>query len=117
MAKKSTVTLAVTVTGDGVNTTYNPVGTPIINLAAPAGGPIAAALSTGDNTLTVPAGASHLLIVPATDSVVVKKLKGVGGDTGFTIAPASPTLLGLPAAAVSVLLNASAGEVITIEWL
>lgn len=117
MAKKSSLSMTVTVAGDGVNTTYNPVGTPIVNLAAPAGGPLSVALTTGDNTLAVPAGAVALLVVPDPASVVVKKLKGVGGDTGFTIAPASPSLLGLPSSAVSVLLNASAGETITIEWL
>lgn len=117
MAKKSTVTLVVTVTGDGVNTTYNPVGTPIINLAAPAGGPLSVALSSGDNVLTPPAGAMGLLIVPPTNSVVVKKLKGVGGDTGVTIAPAAPMLLSLPSGGGAVTLNAGAGETIVIEWL
>lgn len=117
MAKKSVITLSVQVTGDGVNTTYTPVGMPLINVAAPAGGPIAVALTLGDNTLTVPAGAVAVLLVPPTNSVVVKTLKGVGGDTGVIIAPAAPTMLGLPSGATSILLNASAGETISVEWL
>lgn len=117
MAKKSTTTLSTTIAGDGISTTYTPPGAPIVNNTAPAGGPISVLLSTGDNTLTVPSGAVALLIVPPSDSVVVKKLKGVGGDTGVTIAPAAPTYLGLPASATEVLLNAASGETVTLEWL
>jgi hypothetical protein len=117
MAKKSTITLSTTTSGDGISTTYVPPGAPIVNNTAPAGGPIQVALSAGDNTLTVPSGATSLLIVPDAASVIVKTLKGIGGDTGFTIAPAAPTLLGLPAGATTVLLNASAGETVTVEWL
>lgn len=117
MAKKSTVTLSLTITGDGITTTYVPPTAPIVNNTAPAGGPILVALSTGDNDLTVPAGATSVLIVPLSDSAVVKKLKGDAADVGVTIAPASPTLLGLPSGATEVTINAASGETISVVWL
>ena len=118
MAKQSTVTLVVAIQGDGINTSYTPPGAPIVNLTAPAGGPITVSLAIGDNTLTVPPGSLGLLIVPPATSTVTKILKGVALDTGFTISPSRITgPIGLPVGAMTVLLNASAIEVITVQWL
>ena len=55
------------------------IAAPIINAAAPAGGPLNVALSSGDNTLAVPQGAQGFVFVPPSSSVVAKKLKGVAG--------------------------------------
>ena len=118
MAKTSTVTLVVAIQGDGINTSYTPPGAPIINTTAPAGGPITVTLASGDNTLTVPPGSLGLLIVPSSTSTVVKKLKGIGGDTGFTISSSRITgPIGLPVGATTLLLNASGIEDITVQWL
>jgi len=47
------------------------------------------ATANGDVTVTVPAGASGVIILPPNASVVVKTLKGITGDTGFRIHPAA----------------------------
>ena len=117
MAKISTTSLSVVVAGDGVSESYTPPGTPITNAAAPAGGPLNVTLSTGDNTLTVPTGAVAALVVPPTTSTVTKKIKGAAGDTGVTIASATPMLLPLGTGTASFILNASAGETIAVHWL
>lgn len=117
MAKTATTTISVLVTGDGVNETFQPPTQPVANTNAPAGGPISVALSSGDNTLTVPPGAMGLLLVPPSSSVVVKKLKGIGGDTGFTINAALPQVIWLPAGASTMLLNAASSETVSIHWL
>lgn len=116
MAKISTTTLAVVVSGDGVSESYTPPGAPITNANAPAGGPLNVALTTGDNTLAVPAGAVAVLLVPPTSSTVVKKLK-VPGDAGTPFGRAAPSLLGLDVGTSTLTINASAGETIAVHWL
>jgi len=115
MAKTSTCTVGVTVVGDSVNESYTPAA--LSNVAAPAGGPISIALASGDNTITIPPGAIAVLIVPPATSVIVKKLKGIAGDTGFQISTTALSLLSLPAASSTVLLNASNTETISVHWL
>lgn len=117
MAKTATTTISVLVTGDGVNESYQPPTQPLINANAPAGGPLSVALSSGDNTLTVPPGAQGFILVPPSSSVVAKKLKGIGGDTGFTLSPTNPTVISLPAGASTVLLNAGSAETVSIHWI
>lgn len=117
MAKTATTSISVLVTGDGVNESFIPPTAPMVNAAAPAGGPLSVALSSGDNTLTVPPGAQGLIFVPPSSSVVVKKLKGIGGDTGFTISPTLPSILMLPAGASTVLINAASSETVSIHWI
>ena len=116
MAKASTVTLSVTITGDGESLSYSLPAGNITNAAAPMGGPIPTALTSGDNTITVPSGAVEVLIVPPAASVVVKKLKGIGGDTGVTISPSQPMMLSLPAGATTFILNAGSTETVTLVW-
>lgn len=115
MAKTSTTTIGVSVVGDSVNETFTPGA--IVNIAAPAGGPISVTLTTGDNTLTVPTGTVAMMVVPPNTSTVSKKLKGVGGDTGFALAPAAISVLSLPAGTSTVLINAASGETVSVHWL
>jgi hypothetical protein len=117
MAKTSTTSVSVAVSGDGVAETFTPSSSPVINASAPAGGPISVALSTGDNTLTVPPGAQGFVFVPPTSSVVVKKLKGIAGDTGFTLSPTLPSVIMLPAGATTALVNAASSETVSIHWI
>jgi hypothetical protein len=118
MAKSSVITLTVAVTGDGVNELYNISSiSPMINAAAPAGGPLTYALISGDNTIVAPPGAQGMIIVPPLTSTSVKKLKGVSGDTGFAISTTLPTMVSLPAGTTSVLLNGTVGENVTIHWV
>jgi hypothetical protein len=61
-------------------------------------------LAAGDNTLAIPAGTTLIGIKPPTTNGIVLKLKGAGGDTGFTLQPSIPFLLSW--AAGTVLINA-----------
>ncbi len=117
MAKTTTTSISVAVSGDGVAATYTPASAPITNTTGPAGGPVDVALSSGDNTITVPSGSKGMLLVPPATSSVVKKLKGDAGDTGFTIAPALPSVLALPTGTTSILINAASSETVSIHWL
>jgi hypothetical protein len=117
MAKTSTTTITVEIGGDGVDQTYEPAGSPITNTSAPSGGPMPYVLSSGDNTISVPSGSVGFVIVPSTASTVVKKLKGGAGDTGFTIRASAPSVVSMPNSTSSILINASAGETVSIQWL
>ena len=115
MAKSSTCTVVISVVGDSVNEAYTPAA--LTNVAAPAGGPISIALASGDNTITVPPGAIAMLILPPAASTFAKKLKGIGGDTGFQISTTALSLLSLPTGAATVLLNSAGIETISVHWL
>ena len=117
MAKTSTTSISVAVTGDGVVESFTPATAPIVNAAAPAGGPLNVALSTGDNTLAVPPGAQGLVFVPPSSSVVAKKLKGIAGDTGFLLSPTLPSAIMVPAGTATVLINAASAETVLIHWV
>lgn len=117
MAKTATTSISVLVTGDGVNESFIPPTAPLVNAAAPAGGPLSVALASGDNTLTVPPGAQGFIFVPPSSSVVAKKLKGIGGDTGFSLSPTNPSVIMLVAGASTVLINAGSAETVSIHWI
>ena len=117
MAKICTTSLSVTVTGDGVSESFTPATSPVVNTAAPAGGPVDVSLSSGDNTITVPTGTKGFLIVPPSASAVAKKLKGAGGDTGFGLAPALPSAIMVPTGTATIIINAASAETVSIHWL
>lgn len=114
MSKVSSVSIAGSVNGDGISETFGAFN--ITNLTAPGGVPQNVSLSSGNNTLTPPAGAQWVLIVPPTVSTVAKTIKGVAGDTGIPIAPAAPFLWGLPASPGSFVINAASAEVVQVYW-
>jgi hypothetical protein len=109
MAKTSTATLTVSVSGDGVAANYTVSST---NNAAPGGGPTAVALSSGNNTITGPAGTTGALVVPPAGSMVAKVLKGVNGDTGIALSNTLPFFV----SAASFVINAASGETVQIFW-
>lgn len=117
MAKTSSVTFTVSITGDGGTLNYTPPGTPLSNTSAPYGGPIPVALSSGNNTLTPPATAQGVMIIPPTGSAITKTLKGIAGDTGILLNNALPTVLSLPVGGGAFVINASNSETITVLWL
>ncbi len=114
MAITSTVNLALSVSGAGISEQYVPPGFPFINATAPAGGVIATVLAAGDNTLTIPVGSVYLLIVPPASSTNGKKLQST---TGFPINAANPSLVGLAAAATTVVINSVGIETVTLLWM
>ncbi len=116
--KTATLSMSVQVSGDGVSETYNIMAAnPVVNANAPGGGPVNTALASGDNPLTVPPNSIGMIFVPLSSSTVVFKLKGVGGDTGFTIAPNLPALISLPPGTTQALVNASTSCVVAIMFI
>jgi hypothetical protein len=73
------------------------------------------ALTSGDNTITVPAGATVAVISPPNASIpkpnpavgITLKLKGAGGDTGVAISNTWPTELAWDTAPANFIINAS----------
>ncbi len=65
------------------------------------------ALSSGNNIVTVPTGATWMFIQPPASNSVQLTLKGVSGDTGFALDLTRVTVLPLPAGTTSVILNAA----------
>lgn len=62
-------------------------------------------LSSGDNTITVPSGATVILFIPPTANTYAITVKGNAGDTGVRISKTKPTVLTWDAAG-SLILNA-----------
>lgn len=72
-----------------------------------------------DNTVTVPAGASVVLIVPPKTQHVAWTLKGATGDTGIELAknmPAGPIHLKSTVADFLLVLAAGADFDVHLEW-
>jgi len=121
MAKLSKLSIGVTVSGDGTTTTYAPPGNPFENAAAPNGGTVDFDLAMGVNTIPIPsggaAGAVGVVIVPPAGSANAKILKGVGGDTGFTIHANRPTVLSFDPATTDFVIDSAGAETIELQWL
>lgn len=105
MSATGTVTIAATVSGlpsgaKSFSFAYGPI-------TGAVGEILDVALSTGNNTITVPAGATWLLIVPPSGNAIQLTLKGVSGDTGFALDLTRATLLPLTAGTTSVILSAA----------
>jgi len=49
-------------------------------------------LSAGDNTLAPPTGTTMICLVPPTTNTFALKSKGAGGDTGWVLQAAQPTV-------------------------
>ena len=113
MAINATISVTVTLTGDIAGS----VTVPAQSNAASPGERNSVDLASGPNTLTPPAGASALILVPPQNSTVAKTLKGVTGDTGVPLSPNAPAVIPLPAGAGALVLNAAAIETVTVYWL
>ncbi len=115
MAKTVTTTTTVTLSGDGwggsgplfSESVENDVGV----------SPSFVTLSSGNNTIAVPASATGVVIVPTPGSTVALTLKGIAGDTGIPLDPALSTSLKFTAGAVaSFVLNAASGTTVSLVW-
>jgi hypothetical protein len=114
----SVLQMLVQISGNGVSEVYNLTGAnPVVNTASPGGGPILTSLVLGNNTLTVPPGCIGMIIIPPSNSTVAKAVKGITGDTGFSISPNLPSMLTLPTGTLTAIVNASGPEVVSILWL
>lgn len=77
MAKSASAQIRVTGYGDGVSAAHT------LNISTSALAVQDLALSSGDNALSIPAGAAWLLITE--DAGLTLRVKGAGGDTGKRI--------------------------------
>lgn len=73
-------------------------------------------LAVGANTITVPTGATGVIIVPPNPNANTLILKGVAGDTGTTLASTLPTLLCIATGVASFVLQASGLTAIELSW-
>lgn len=116
MAKTVTVTTTVTLSGDGFG------GSPFFNesLQNVSGNPPGSAiLSTGFQSIAIPATAVGVAIVPPIGNTVTMTLKGVSGDTGLPIATGVSTRYMFPLGQSTFGITLGAGGPITVEliWL
>ena len=87
---------------------------PVINLASPIGAVTVLTLSSGDNTITIPAGTTIIIIQPPANNAAVLKLKSVAGDTGILISLTSWQILQTTSGQTTFIINsASAGSAAT----
>jgi hypothetical protein len=118
MAKTSTLSMSVQIVGDGVNEGFNIMASsPVVNPAAPGGGPLLYPLILGANIIPVPPGTISMILIPPANSLVGLTLKGLTGDTGFVLQGNLPAMLPLPLGTLDVLIAATAPENVSILWL
>lgn len=73
-------------------------------------------LSTGNNAVSVPAGATAVTIVKPPGNAVALKLKGVSGDTGVTLNLSDPDSISLDPSTTTFVLNAGAAVSVRLIW-
>lgn len=68
-------------------------------------------LTTGDNTLTVPTGASYVYIVVSSGNTAVLKVRtsANSADAGLSLGTQGPGVFPLPTGVTSVIVNAASG--------
>lgn len=115
MAKTTTTNIQFQLSGDGFVASQNLFTSSVANSSGTV--PTSVALTTGANTITVPAAAVGIMIVPPPASSNAKTLKGVSGDTGIALAPAGVVSLPFTAGAVSsIVINSAGSETIAVFW-
>jgi hypothetical protein len=74
------------------------------------------ALSTGDNTITKPTGATACTIIMPANNTVLVTLKGINGDTGIPLHKTDPTSIGLDSTSSTFVLNAASSVSVRLIW-
>lgn len=86
----------------------------VSNITSP-GANTVQALTTGNNIITVPSGATGVAIIPPDDNAIVLLLKKVAGDTGISLALISPMFLSLNSV-TSFVINVSGSVTLRFIW-
>lgn len=121
MSKTASLTITVSITGDGLNPlTYSTSFDNSNGFGAQ--GPYALALSAGFNSLTAPTNATtppkFVILKPASTSTNTKTIKGVTGDTGPAALAWTSQLVILPMGSAGAWgITATAGETIDVFYL
>lgn len=118
MAKTCTLNATAVIVGDGQATmTLLPPTFPVVNAVATSGGEVSVPLAAGDNTIAVPTGQRGLWVIPPAGSVVAKKMKILGADTGLPIDPVYGLIWYFPVGTTSLVINAASIETVLLQWL
>jgi hypothetical protein len=72
-------------------------------------------LNSGANTITVPTGATAVVIQPPSGNTILVTFKGVTGDTGVPLHKTQPTVIALDSTATSFVLTAASGFTLATE--
>lgn len=73
-------------------------------------------LSSGNNTVSVPTGATAVTVVKSPTNTVAMTLKGVAGDTGVALHLTDPDSISLGSAVTSFVLNAASTVAVRLIW-
>ena len=106
MAATGTITIIGSVTGlaSGTKTIS---GT--ISSSAAVGTISDTVLASGANTITVPSGATAVVIQPPSGNTILVTFKGVSGDTGVALHKTQPSVIALDSSVTSFVLTAASG--------
>lgn len=114
MGKQSSAQITATFTGDGMEGTFAPA--PLTNTpSAPSQGSVVVTLAAGDNVVPCPANTKGALFSPGTTADLF--LKGNVADVGFALDATQSSMVAVPGAPASIILNSTAGGTIYIAWL
>lgn len=113
MSVSATNTYSVALTGD----VQGALTIPGFNNATSPGQRQTVALAAGANTITPPTGTRLVVLVPPTNSVNSKTLKGITGDTGVPLDPAGTTILPFSASPGTFVITSGGTETVTFYWL
>jgi hypothetical protein len=117
MAMSNTTTVSYSISGNNFGGAGPVYSASVVNAAAQPPGSVN--LASGFNSVTVPATALGVVIVPPSGNASSITLKGVTGDTGIPINPNAPTMLSWTAAQVGTV-GITAGAAIsnvTLLWM
>lgn len=113
MSKVASATIAVTVTGDGLNL----VDSDTVQNTSTAVAPTSANLAAGPNVIQLPTGATRVKLKPPPTNALSLTLKGVTGDTGFLLAAGEPSYLSFDPSVTSFVLAAGGAVSVLLEWV
>lgn len=112
MSSTSSVRIGINFQGD---IEYDQQFNTASNTSSPAMNEIGA-LTTGNNTISVPTGATGVTIIPPNSNAIVLTLKGVNGDTGIVLSLVNPFYLSLGTSITSFVINVSANVTLRFIW-
>jgi hypothetical protein len=71
---------------------------------------------SGNNTVTVPTGATGFILIPPAGNMTPIVLKGASGDTGVSLHLTDPSKISLASGQTTVILNVTGVITLEIEW-
>lgn len=113
MSKAASVTLAVTVTGDGLNS----VDSDTLQNTTTATAPTSVALTGTNTTVAIPTGVSRVKLKPPPTNAFAIVLKGLAADTGIPLAVNEPSYLSFVPGTASFVLSSGGAVSVALFWV